>query len=234
VKKFLLSTALAFAFAAPAHASFTQFEGVEDGDEQSFFIYDADNTQDSFLSGTGNGAGKSQSMSIHTNVDSHFSNGNSTIKPDSGALTSVLFTALPGFSIDGFFVHTQLGFDGDGKAPKTGTFYMTVNGTETFTYTGLKFNADIGPNGFDEPGDATTETLVTSVLLWTAAGTYFDFKEAKQFDFSPCSVGGSCFNVINPTSGVPEPSTWLLGLTGFGLVAALGWKRKRSARYAAI
>lgn len=33
-------------------------------------------------------------------------------------------------------------------------------------------------------------------------------------------------------SPVPEPSTWLLGLTGFGLVAALGWKRKRSARYA--
>ena len=48
-------------------------------------------------------------------------------------------------------------------------------------------------------------------------------------------VGGA--NVLLSSFGgtagaVPEPSTWLLGLTGFGLVAALGWKRKRSARYA--
>jgi hypothetical protein len=32
--------------------------------------------------------------------------------------------------------------------------------------------------------------------------------------------------------GTPEPSTWLLGLTGFGFIAAMGWKRKRTARYA--
>jgi hypothetical protein len=33
------------------------------------------------------------------------------------------------------------------------------------------------------------------------------------------------------TSGVPEPSTWAMGIIGFGMVGALGW-RKRSPRYA--
>jgi hypothetical protein len=32
-------------------------------------------------------------------------------------------------------------------------------------------------------------------------------------------------------SSVPEPRTWGLILSGFGLVAALGW-RKKTARYA--
>jgi hypothetical protein len=33
-------------------------------------------------------------------------------------------------------------------------------------------------------------------------------------------------------SAVPEPSTWAMFIAGFGFIAALGWKRKRIARYA--
>jgi hypothetical protein len=32
--------------------------------------------------------------------------------------------------------------------------------------------------------------------------------------------------------GTPEPSTWFMGVMGFGFIAAMGWKRKRTARYA--
>lgn len=33
--------------------------------------------------------------------------------------------------------------------------------------------------------------------------------------------------VIGFSTGVPEPSTWAMGLMGFGLVGALGWRRSR-------
>ena len=38
----------------------------------------------------------------------------------------------------------------------------------------------------------------------------------------------------SPTGGAPEPSTWAMGLIGFGLVGALGFKRARKNRLASI
>jgi hypothetical protein len=40
-----------------------------------------------------------------------------------------------------------------------------------------------------------------------------------------------CFGV-GFGSSEPEPGTWALILPGFGLMAALGWQRKRAARHA--
>jgi hypothetical protein len=31
--------------------------------------------------------------------------------------------------------------------------------------------------------------------------------------------------------GVPEPSTWAMFIAGFGFIAAMGWRRKRTARH---
>jgi hypothetical protein len=235
MKKLLLTTALC-ALASPAFASFVQLNNVEDGDEISAFIYDGDNTKDSFLSLTGNGASKTQDISVHTDVNSHFSNGDATIKPDSGHLESILFTPLAGFNEDGFFAHVQLeyfGSLGGSNKPKTGTFWMDVNGGSgvaggfTFAFTD-KLNANVGPYGFDEPGDKTTESLIKSIRLYTDGVGDFAFKEAKQFDFSGCAVDGSCFGSPGTTgSPVPEPSTWAMMIVGF---AGLGYAAFRSGR----
>jgi hypothetical protein len=36
--------------------------------------------------------------------------------------------------------------------------------------------------------------------------------------------------VVGLTSDIPEPSTWLMGAMGFGLLGFVGWRRKE-ARY---
>jgi hypothetical protein len=91
-------------------------------------------------------------------------------------------------------------------------------GTQTLEFLGDTKKDDFGAIGFDEikePG-----ALIDSVTMrLDATGA---FNEVKQFDFS----------VPGAVSSVPEPSTWLLGLTGFGFIAAMGWKRSRTARYA--
>lgn len=43
----------------------------------------------------------------------------------------------------------------------------------------------------------------------------------KVFDTSWTNTG------VVAASSVPEPSTWLMGLTGFAFIATLGWRRKR-------
>lgn len=47
----------------------------------------------------------------------------------------------------------------------------------------------------------------------------------------PTNTGASQEMVVGFASGVPEPGTWAMLGIGFGLMAAVGW-RKKSARYA--
>jgi hypothetical protein len=63
-----------------------------------------------------------------------------------------------------------------------------------------------------------------------------DFNGSFSFGtiIAPLAVsGGKVFDTSWTNTGVvdsavvPEPSTWLLGLTGVGFLAALGWKRRR-------
>ena len=42
------------------------------------------------------------------------------------------------------------------------------------------------------------------------------------------------FGTPGTTAAAPEPSTWAMGLTGFAVLAGLGWKRSRKARLATI
>ena len=112
--------------------------------------------------------------------------------------------------------HVGSGVDSGGCAD-----HVTISAlaqTSTFDIGGDHYTLNI--NGFSQGGVQTagfwtTEGLTNTADLTANVALYSDV-------------------VINPTGGVPEPSTWLLGLTGFGLVAALGWKRKRSDRLASI
>jgi hypothetical protein len=122
----------------------------------------------------------------------------------------------------------------------------------------LTFNADVGagPSTLKFWADhanaqGANPNQTPGVLLETATGTPLtdpdSFSGSKISSFisnSPFSMtegaqlaliaGGSVtgFNQSMVTSAVPEPSTWLLGLTGFGLVGALALRKGRKDRLA--
>jgi hypothetical protein len=107
------------------------------------------------------------------------------------------------------------------KGPDTGSITILVNLSDgssvTDTITGIKLKADFGVLGFDEPAKMAG-VFVDSVTVSTDANHAFD--QLKQIEFSVPGV-----------SSIPEPSTWLMALTGFGLLGSLGMI-KRKARYA--
>ena len=243
---------MAFGFLAPAHSTPVcqgNFCLVNpDSDEEKMFIVksdDKDSTEvfGSLIKNTSDHDIKIDSPSLFTS-----GNGFANIKPAKDTLlTALVFRPQDGVNLDGFFTSAQLqdNFDCKGKdcAPDTAspTFWITVNGGETtqaiFSFDLGKFNGDIHDNGFDEAIEGGVGTRIDNLTLWvdTTNNPYVSFKEIKQVTWSPCASSDLCSgNVINPTGGVPEPGTWALMLSGFGLVTALGWKRKRTARLAMI
>jgi len=236
MKALLIGTAVALGLSlTAAKASFVQL-AAEDGDETKMFITKADDKDSSFVWGSVHGNGGNSKNDIGIQGTSLFTTGNgfANIKPAKDTiLTSLIFTPVtPPNDLDGFFASVQLDWEGLLKnkdkdpQPGFGTFYITVNGSQTFTYT-QDFSTNDHFNGFDEPGDASTESLITSVKLWTdVAGV--SFKEVKQVDWSSCDGPSLCDTVvINPTGGAPEPSTWALFGIGFASVGVLALRRRR-------
>jgi hypothetical protein len=266
MRKFLLSTVMAFGFLAPAYAtgtgtladpitsgcdssgSFCILPGGPDADDVKMFLDNTKNTDTFFGSTTGNGSHFTDTIKINTMGFVDTSSGFATIKPiKDGLLTDAIYTPQAGNLFDGFFTRGQLIFTDPnppchGKdcappaAPPNGaTVLMQINGSGPIFsfFEGLPESNDFASIGIDEPSEnELLAGLLSSVHIWVATPNV-SFAELKQADWSPCAgLDTACGLVINPTGGVPEPSTWLLGLTGFGLIAALSWKRKRTARYA--
>ncbi len=96
------------------------------------------------------------------------------------------------------------------------TAYAYLGGTlQAFhTFFGLKPNSDLSFGAVGIDGGQFDELYLT-----TTTG----FSELKHFQIS-----GLDGVVINPTSGVPEASTWAMLLTGFGFVAYAAYYRRRS------
>ena len=257
MKKILLTSVMAFAFAAPAYATGTgtvadPFEGVgqtdaagneailsgHDGDDVKMFLNDTSKGQTvTSFSGsvTGNGSHSTGSIDVVPDTGVTTASGFATIKPGgSDPLTSLLYTPATGVDLDGFFTRAQFEFDGKKDAPASWLVYMTVassDGTSTFAFKETKLNADVDEFGFDEPA-LRDGAVISSVNLFVTANG-ISFKEVKQEVWSPCDSGSVCGTVvINPTSGVPEPSTWAMGLIGFAVMGFMGFKRNRMSRHA--
>jgi hypothetical protein len=111
------------------------------------------------------------------------------------------------------------------------------NTLSTFTVNGL----------INDPGPTTESTFANGGLLAThtfpaalldgsfgpvssATGPFTSDETQFAVDFTAPrqSFGGS----IQLTTNVPEPSTWAMLVAGFGLLAFMGYKRNRTARYA--
>ena len=105
---------------------------------------------------------------------------------------------------------------------------LQINGGPIFAFNEpLPEANDFDFIGVDEPDENESKAaLITHVTMWVATPNV-SFAEVKQEEWSPCSVGGGCDVVINPTGGAPEPSTWMMGILGFGMVGALALRRHR-------
>ena len=274
MKKFLLTSVMAFAFAAPAYAKTCGTAGGTDaakpGDAALFNIYDISSSCSSdnqandgddvkaFLDMSGgtatvNGPDIDFSLSKNTALAADqntmfkdlsatssangFTDGNgfANIKSVGDALQSweidpINGSLLPGGKIfngfDGILFRGQFTDLGGGSAghTDTGSFTISINLSDgssiTETFSGLKLKADDGVFGFDEIGTLPSGLFVDSVSAQTDANHAWD--QIKQVEFS---IGGAA-------SSVPEPSTWAMGIIGFGLMAAMGWKRSRNSRHA--
>ena len=263
MKKFLLTSVMAFAFAAPAYAAnpkcstvpvagfnLTQSQcesdnQVNDADDLKFFV-----DKQSGLNNILGSLDKNTSIPGDENIKVTINGGaTATITQDGNGfaelksslkgsplndLRAFTFTSIVGSIIDGQGVvfNGFDGFFGRGQVDATGP---VVHGKNTWdgdvfenivfadnTTLGLSFlgdtkNDDIGAVGFDEPNDPGK--LIKSVTF--GLDNTGAWNEAKQFEFS---VPGAV--------ATPEPSTWVMGIIGFGLMAAMGWKRSRNSRHA--
>jgi hypothetical protein len=111
------------------------------------------------------------------------------------------------------------------------------NTLSTFTVNGL--TNDPGPtteSTFANGGLLATHTFPAALLdgsfgpVSSATGPFTSDETQFAVDFTAPrqSFGGS----IQLTTNVPEPSTWAMLVAGFGLLAFMGYKRNRTARYA--
>lgn len=144
-------------------------------------------------------------------------NGYATIKPNGGTLTSLIFTPEDPNGFGDFTFRGQLTTTGN---EATGSVMVKVqdnqgHAAETFTFSGLKFNADFGRLGIE--GFPSPETILYVEIMTSGDES---FKEVKQISFSPAGTPG-------PAPGVPEPASAVL--LGLGL-ALTGAYRARTGR----
>lgn len=115
----------------------------------------------------------------------------------------------------------------------------TGNTLSTFTVNGL--TNDPGPtteSTFANGGLLATHTFPVALLdgsfgpvsVATGAFTSDEAQFAIDFTAPRQSFGGS----VQLTTNVPEPSTWAMGLIGFGVIAFMGFRRSRKDRLATI
>ena len=214
-----------------------------DADDVKMFLDDGKNTDTFFGSTTGNGSHFTDTIKINTMGFVDVSNGFATIKPiKDGTLTGVTYIPQAPNIFDGFFTRGQLVFTDPnpckGKdcpapaAPPAGaTVLMQINGTGPIFsfFEGLPESNDFASIGIDEPNEnEKLAGLITKVHIWVATDNV-SFFEVKQADWSPCAATGSGCLSATTTGTVPEPSTWAMGVIGFGFLAGLYFRSKRVA-----
>ena len=91
--------------------------------------------------------------------------------------------------------------------------------------------------------DIGLDNVANEGSLWALGGTY-NFYDVFYTGNPPGECGDGCnanvllteFQGLEPgvtvTGGVPEPSTWAMGLVGFGVMAGLAsFNRRKAPRY---
>ena len=202
-----------------------------DGDESKLFAIKDTDTTTVFASIGANTA--VQDVMITTDVPVDADNGFGEIKPstkgDVWMNTTFAPTVTSDFAWDGLFVRGQIidapdtKFDGDLTATVT-----QVNGvTTTFTWSGIKTNADFGTLGFDEPLGSLGVAIASASFSLDGSGGIF--KSEKQFEVSACTATSGCIGGGGQPP-VPEASTWAMLMLGFGGLGFAAFRRAKAHR----
>lgn len=84
--------------------------------------------------------------------------------------------------------------------------------------------------------DGATTTSSNALFdgdLATLLGDHFNDVGYAQALLVPAGVDNQIM-VTGFAASAPEPSTWAMGIIGFAMIAGMGWKRNRTARFASI
>jgi PEP-CTERM motif len=211
---------------APAHATFIGDMPPEPPNIDKLFLVASDNLPN--FSGDVGGQTSGVVVNALANVDVMVANGWSTIKPDTGSLTSITFTpigTLPqppnpagNMLFDDFSLRGQIiGCPGHPHPSCEVDISVTDSSgviSPLIMFTGLPQNADIS-----RIGAISADETIASLTISTPMGE--SFKEVKQIAFSFCSSGTNpACGIVNPPITTPEPATLaVLGsaLAGFGV-----------------
>ena len=216
MKKILLATVMAFGFMAPAHAltniCWTPGESCSADDETKIYL-------DKSTSVIGSGNVGSQTglpeVKFVSSTQSDYKNGFATVKPSVLDYITTFDITIPGHTFGDLLWDVQMFNTKVKDAVFSFTAYAYLGGVlqESHVFGGLNHDADLSFGAF-----GLNDGQFDELYLSSATG----FKELKHFQ-----VSGIDGLTITPTSGVPEPSTWALGMVGFAVMAFMGW-RKRS------
>ena len=157
-----------------------------------------------------------------SSTQSDYKNGFATVKPTSVDAIYSFDISIPGHTFGDLLWDVQMFNTKVKDALYSFTAYAYLGGTlQAFhNFVDLGHDSDLSFGAFGIDGGQFDELYLT---------TNSGFKELKHFQ-----VSGLDGVVINPTSGVPEPSTWAMGIIGFALIAGMGWKRSRKDRLAVL
>jgi hypothetical protein len=230
MKRLLLATALATAFGAPAMAADTAIIIWNTADPLGAETATG-TTQASILSSNLDGITVSVSSVLKgtnpndlTEANINIDNTTGTVQtlkiiagangyagPTTGfTLTGTIGATLGGSDLVGqFFADATNSLNGQSLSV-TGTLLDSFNsgaltGPQSFSFNGAGLDALLAPYGLAEE---------LTLTLQPGASVF---------------VQGVSMDAVN---AVPEPSTWAMLIAGFGLIGALGWKRKRTPRFA--
>jgi len=154
---------------------------------------------------------------------SDYKNGFATVKPTSVDAIYSFDIEVPGHTFGDLLWDVQM-FDTKVKgALFTFNAYAYLGGTlqDFHSFTGLGHDSDLSFGAFATDGGQFDELYLTSDT---------GFKELKHFQIS--ELDG--LSITPVSGGVPEPSTWAMGIVGFALIAGMGWKRSRRDRLATV
>ena len=117
-----------------------------------------------------------------------------------------------------------------GGASLTGSFFVDNSNTLNGENTGPIVGTDIGNFSSGPLTGPFSFSSNSPDVPFSAPGTYAMAEDLQLTLAAGATVGVQSIS-MDAASAVPEPRTWLMGMIGFGLMAAMGYRRKH-ARFA--
>ena len=228
MKRLLMATALASVFAGPAMAANVALTMWTDGSDAV-----TESGTIGFTVGNENldGVTVDTTFALRGITSKQLTEGNVNIDNTTGSIQTLhLIVGASGFGgPDSAFKLTGSILNASGANSLSGGYF--IDPTNTLNGLGMSVvGTQIGSFASGVLGDAESFSF-NGVGVFAVLGNY-GMAEQLTLTLAPgAEVGIQGISMV-ATSGVPEPSTWVMMGGGFALLAALGLRRRKTARFA--